>query len=120
MTQRTAGKSGNWSDPTVWSGGAVPVWGDDVDINTRVIALDVDITGANTPSTILSGVGGQLTVATGITRLIGDTDHRVAITQNCATGIYLFTMTGTVTLAVSHATSTVPPPAFIWMRPPGG
>ncbi len=58
-------KSGNWSDPTVWSVGSVPVNGDTVNAQGFAVELNVDIV---QPLTILTGVGGRFLFTGGSTR----------------------------------------------------
>ncbi len=65
----SAVKSGNWSDPTVWSTGTVPQDGDDVTINNNyIVIVDQSYEYTNLPVTI--GWSGSLIVPQGITLTI--------------------------------------------------
>ena len=44
MADKWATKSGNWSDSTVWNGGALPQAGDDVYADTFTVTIDQDVT----------------------------------------------------------------------------
>jgi hypothetical protein len=69
MANITAVKSGNWSDPTVWSSGALPTAADDVYANTFNVTIDQDVTvlsiRRSSPSSNSSG--GTFILTNGIT-----------------------------------------------------
>jgi hypothetical protein len=69
MANITAVKSGNWSDPTVWSSGALPTAADDVFANAFNVTIDQNVTVLSIrQSSPASGtVGGTFILSNGIT-----------------------------------------------------
>ncbi len=66
-------KDGNWSDPTVWSSGAVPVNGDDITINHHIL---IDGNYDYSSSSISTGWSGYITLPA------GDTLYALSFTTN--------------------------------------
>lgn len=79
MATITSVKSGNWSDPTVWNSGTVPVDGDTVVSANHTITLDVDIT---QPNTLLTSTGSS-----GRYRYDGTGTRTVAARANAGTHV---------------------------------
>ena len=53
----SAAASGRWSDPAVWSGGAVPGEGDNVEISSSGVIVTIDLADARCGSLTLTGSG---------------------------------------------------------------
>lgn len=97
MADKWATKSGNWSDSTVWNGGALPQAGDDVYADTFTVTIDQDITVGSLRTTQRTGgtAGGGFACSTA---------GRVITLTNTTTGIWPGT---TSVLAISNATGTI-------------
>jgi hypothetical protein len=69
MANITAVKSGNWSDPTVWSSGALPTAADDVFANAFNVTIDQNVTvlSIRQSSPVSGTVGGTFILNNGIT-----------------------------------------------------
>jgi len=69
MANVFAVKSGSWSDPTVWSTGALPTSADDVYSNTFTVTVDISTTVSSISNTSALGVtaGGTFVPTNGIT-----------------------------------------------------
>lgn len=69
MANITAVKSGNWSDPTVWSSGALPTSADDVYSNGFNVTIDQNVTvlSIRQSSPAATNIGGTFILTNGIT-----------------------------------------------------
>lgn len=82
----TAAKAGNWSDTSVWNGGAVPGNGDTADLNNYAIVMDITRIPA---SGSLLGITDNSTSATGCLTVALDTlgSSEIYVNYSGATGI---------------------------------
>ncbi|MEI6304743.1 MAG: fibronectin type III domain-containing protein [Candidatus Taylorbacteria bacterium] len=91
----TAAKSGNWSDPTVWTGGVLPGNLDTADSGAYIVTVDMDLTGTNAPAVMSSSIATGY-FAIGSSRNIGDSTHNVAISYSgTSSGGFMRVTTGT-------------------------
>jgi hypothetical protein len=69
MANVRAVKSGNWSDTTVWSTGALPTTADDVYANNFTVTIDQDVTVLTLRTTSATGIsaGGGFVISTSVT-----------------------------------------------------
>ncbi len=100
-------KSGNWSDPTVWSTGSVPVNGDTVSAVSFVVDFDVDI---DQPLTMLKATTGRFRHVGTTTRTVrasadsGEFSGTQGLVVNSNTGTLIFVGNGKGSIVVSSAT----------------